>query len=324
MSKTKTETNTGAELVKGVPIKDIPWDGQRDSRPTVIESGLYTDPNDVFRFSPGTSKSAVKHILPPNTPAHYIDRRRHPERYPPSKEMILGRYIHALLFEPELGKKFVTTPDEDANGKPWTLRSNANKEHYAELQKKYGKEFVLHDKGAKDMYNQAEQIVESIKGREYTAKALAGGYPEVAIYWQDEATGKHCKTKADFLKPLPGDAIMVVEFKTVQMLDPDRFRKTVGDMQYDVDLAFTVDGVRQATGKQVYGLIIGFLKTPPYLTQEYELPADMMATATAHYRVGLEVLQWCYEHDEWMGYSDRPITLDRLLPYQKRLGGDHG
>lgn len=293
-----------------IEVKPLPWDGTRENRPKLIEPGIYTCPGEVFARAPGISVTSLGYLL--RSPFHLKDRWDHPERYPRDKAaFVLGNMIHTLLFEPDqFDARYFVTPDG------FTRRSKADKEKWAEWIDRYGEENIIHDRDAKAAYRRATDIVDAIKGRTYTATALSGGWPEVAVFWQDRESGVRCKAKADYIRPLSDGALLVSDLKTTKDASPEQFEKSVGNFGYDRQNAFFRDGVAEATGLDVDFMFVAVEKEAPYAVAEYELRAEDVDKGRQDYQYALRVYKQCKERDEWPGYPE--LSRIKLPRWVKR------
>ncbi len=147
---------------------------------------------------------------------------------------VIGRMIHCLIFEPEtFESRFYVTPKG--------MRRNSSE--WEEAVEQYGMEYIVHDKEAKDAYENAPFILENLRARPKLMTAISGGWGEIGVFWKDPATGCRCKAGIDYLKPMDDGALLVTDTKTTTDASAYRFAYDLGEYGYIRQAAFFTDGV---------------------------------------------------------------------------------
>lgn len=141
------------------------------------------------------------------------------------------------------------------------------------------------------------------------AHALLTGVPgeaEKSVYWIDPATGVLCRCRPDWWR----DDNVIVDLKTTEDASPEGFAKSMANYRYDVQAAYYLDGVQQATGKRPKAFVfIAVEKKPPYAVGVYVLDSESREIGRAQYQHDLRVYADCLANDNWPGYGDKIQTI---------------
>lgn len=141
------------------------------------------------------------------------------------------------------------------------------------------------------------------------AGALLTGCPgeaEKSVYWNDAITGVLCRCRPDWWR----DDNVIVDLKTTEDASPEGFAKSMANYRYDVQAAYYLDGVQQATGKRPKAFVfIAVEKKPPYGVGVYVLDSDSLELGRAQYQNDLRIYAECVRTGEWPGYGDKIQTI---------------
>lgn len=141
------------------------------------------------------------------------------------------------------------------------------------------------------------------------AGALLTGCPgeaEKSVYWNDAITGVLCRCRPDWWR----DDNVIVDLKTTEDASPEGFAKSMANYRYDVQAAYYLDGVQQATGKRPKAFVfIAVEKKTPYGVGVYVLDSDSLELGRAQYQHDLRIYAECVRTGEWPGYGDKIQTI---------------
>lgn len=245
------------------------------------------------------SKSALDliHRAPILYRRRYIDRTDVPKR---TEALLYGGACHAYILQPEQFNAMYMVKELPKR------TSAAGKNEYdgimaeADLR---GVEIIppawIHDFTGMEAsilhHGAAQQILE-------------GSEREVLYLWSDEATGVPCKLRADALSH---GLKIVGDLKTCDDASPAGFRRSVFKYRYHVQAALYTDGLA-ANGLPGYGFVfIAVEKTAPHLVACYTLSEELIELGRQEYRADLQTLSWCRTLNQWPGYDNGIITINK-------------
>lgn len=132
------------------------------------------------------------------------------------------------------------------------------------------------------------------------------GEAEKSVYWIDPTTGVLCRCRPDWWR----DDWIIPDLKTTDDASPEGFAKSIANWRYDVQAAFYMDGIEQATGKRPKSFVfIAVEKKPPYGVGVYVLDSDSLELGRAQYQHDLRIYAECVRTGEWPGYGDKIQTI---------------
>lgn len=132
------------------------------------------------------------------------------------------------------------------------------------------------------------------------------GEAEKSVYWIDATTGVLCRCRPDWWR----DDNVIVDLKTTEDASPEGFAKSMANYRYDVQAAYYLDGIQQATGKRPKAFVfIAVEKKPPYGVGVYVLDSDSLELGRAQYQHDLRVYAECERSGIWPGYGDKIQTI---------------
>lgn len=132
------------------------------------------------------------------------------------------------------------------------------------------------------------------------------GEAEKSVYWRDSTTGVLCRCRPDWWR----DDNVIVDLKTTEDASPEGFAKSIANWRYDVQAAYYLDGIQQATRKRPKAFVfIAVEKKPPYGVGVYVLDSDSLELGRAQYQHDLRVYAECVRTGEWPGYGDKIQTI---------------
>jgi len=222
---------------------------------TLPMPGLHKDvPEAVYAQWQALRTSHLKNAL--KSWRHF----RHAETTPSedTDALILGRAAHCAAFEPaRYAADFVVYKKIDG-------RTKEGKEQAEQI--KAETRTVL----TEDEAGEIAQWCKALREHQQAGKIMAmPGDSEVSFVWSDEKTGVLCKGRIDRLIRRKG-GLLIVDLKTAESAQPDRFAKDAIKYGYGIQAAQYVDGLRAATGEANIGFVwVVVEKKAPYVVEVY-------------------------------------------------------
>lgn len=215
-----------------------------------------------------------------------------------SPSLELGSVAHVAVLEPDrFEREFVIWDERTEGGK---LRPRTGKDWEAFCDASKGKAIVRADE-----YGHACAMRDAVRGSAVGQKYLAGGgYAEVAMLWDDVATGRKCKGRADWITSVDG-CDTLVGLKTTRDGDFRAFANQAARLLYHLQWAFYYDGYACATGRRARVVELVVESTRPHDVVAYIVPADVLELGREHYRELLVRLGECEKENRWPGRADR-------------------
>ena len=234
---------------------------------------IYDMSNDDYHAHQAISSSNCKDLL--KSPWSYQHKRDNPTSQTPS--MVFGSLVHALVLEPSTFEARYFIADKPKRN------TKDGKAKYAELLQ----ECATRTWVSRDDYLKASDMTCSLLASNTANLLLKGGSSEVAIFWQDRATGIECRAKCDYINL---DAGYIVDLKTTSSLANEKgFKSTLLKYQYHLSAAMYLEGFSQAIGSKLDFLFIVIESAPPYNFGVYKLGVDLLTQGSGLYRDALAV-----------------------------------
>lgn len=275
-----------------------------DQRPGLITApGVYDIPADLYHSDPvaggSLSSSGIKKLLAPGCPAIFKHWREHGGEHKPAFDF--GRAAHREVLG--VGDDVVIIDADDYKSK--AAREQRDEAYAAGLTP------VLPHEDA-----QIKAMAIELRRHPMAAALLdpAAGEPERTLVWQDPESGVWCRLMTDFLRrPVFGQRLLVVDYKTAAEVDPESIQKAVANYCYYGQGAWYCEGVEalgMSSGAAAFILVFQ-RKTAPHLVTCVQLHPDDIGRGHDRNRKARDLYRHCVERDEWPGYAD-----DRVLPIQ--------
>jgi hypothetical protein len=262
----------------------------------ITKPGVYfdLDENVYHAQRDWISWSSLKHLLPPNTPAHF-DHYMHSPRVE-KRHFDLGKVVHALVLGE--GAKYQTVQALDVKKQPYDARDYSTKSAQADRDRIYAEGLtpIL----AWEL-EQAVAMAEKVRAHPAASALLTDGQPEVSLFWLDETTGTKCRARLDWL---PNDQPRrYPDLKTAAQPD---FAKNVASFGYYGQQEFYKRGIR-ATGLDTNPEFVFVVveTAAPHLVQVPRLSDEsdlLLANGVVDHCVRLYAE--CKAANHWPGYSD--------------------
>lgn len=243
--------------------------------------------------------STLRLIL--RSPLHYRHGLTVPRKDTPA--MAFGRAAHCCVLEAdEWARRYVVRPEgidrRTKDGKAaWE----------AFLVEAGGREVIDAEDHARCL-----AIRESVLAHEDARALFVGeGASEQAIVWTDPRTGIVCKGRVDRLSDTPP---ALVDLKTTIDADAEKVGRKAYDLGYVAQLAWYVDGYREASGAELAPVIVAVEQQAPHDVSVLEFDAEDLAVGRATYRQALDLLAACRASGEWPGRHPKRTRI--VLPYR--------
>ena len=248
----------------------------------------------------GVSASALKQML--RSPGHYQAWRNGGNADTAARRF--GRALHCYLLErPTFDYRYVVWEEGDRRGNDF-------------------KDFALQHPGKTiltvEEFKRVKGCAESLLSapdfplRGFLEGALddhgnvvvPSARTEFVIVWVDEETGLTCKMRADALQEQPGSFIGY-DAKTTGDAREDAFTYEIGRMNYDLQAAFYMEGMRRFTGKDGV-FVFGAVEAQPAHGARHHVigPNDSYYhNGVRKYRYGLNLYAKCLRENRWPLYE---------------------
>lgn len=248
---------------------------------------------DAYSRIPAVNWSTLKEIE--RSPLHYQYRLSNPK--PDTKEMALGRAVHAAVFEAfRLATDFVVFDGPVRRGKRWD-----------EFQAENDGKTILSPAD----WVRAEAIRDAVQAHGALSEYLQSGVGEYSIRWTDAATGIDCKARLDWnSRSRPAN----LDIKTTTDISEAGFARQIARMRYHCQAAYYTDGWEEAQGERLPWVFVAIEAHPPHDIALYQLDEDSLYNGTETYRDLLQKLAICRETDKWPGQVPEQ-RLIRLPPW---------
>jgi hypothetical protein len=260
-----------------------------------IEQGYYEF--DAYSYS------ALKNIVPPSTPFHYLLYRKLKPK--PTPDMQEGTDTHTAILEPERFKQDFVTFKSSYD----SMRTNAAKKELADFEKANKGKRVVTDEYYKNLWQRAENawsrpLISSLLRDEITII-------EKGMYWMDEITGVTMKAKVDAFNPISG---VVADVKTFRDIRDNYLAREIAERLYFMQAAIYSDGITELYGIEVNRYYIFAVEKPTNMIRVVALSDYDIEVGRDLYRKAIIKAEDCRLTNNWHGYIDNDMPFE-LSPY---------
>lgn len=269
---------------------------------------------EYHRRELGVATSGVLRMLRDRTPAHYrawVDAQDDHE----TPALLFGRAYHCRVLEPEVFAATYTVEPERAPRKPSRAQREAKKPSEETLdaiafwngwhEQNNGKTVL-----PAEAFERIEAMHTALLQHPVAAGIMREGVSEATFRWVDDATGIHCKARADWWVESRG---FLMDLKTTDDASPAAFARSVERYGYHIQHAHYCDAARMCGQPVRHYLILAQEKEPPYLPAVYHIDAAAEVRGFELRERGLQTLQQCMQTNTWPGYAG--ITELSLPPW---------
>lgn len=238
--------------------------------------------------------SSLKHLV--NSPAAYKWTKENDR--PDTNALKMGRYIHALVFEPEtISRDYAIFTGEG---------TRASKEYKA---------FAAEHPGVTIFKSNEVETMEATANAVRTSPLVRpyldmGGLYEHTLTWTDPETGLPCKCRLDWF--IADNGRILLDLKSAASVEMRRWVSSLMRLGYPSQLAHYSNGIKAVYGnapEQV--IIVAVEKSPPFDVLVQPIGDEMRTIAADHVAELMRKLKTCIDTDEWPGRYTEPMPLDR-------------
>lgn len=248
--------------------------------------------DDLGNEQPSLS-SSIAHTLITQSPAHA--KAAHPKLNPnyqrEEKEVYdIGTAAHRLLLEGVAGCQVIEADD-------W--RTKAAKEE-RDAARESGKLPLLakHWDAVCAMVDATRAQLDRV---ECDPPLFVDGKPEQTLVWEED--GVTCRARLDWLHD---SGYCIDDFKTTsKSANPEAWSRTLFNNGCDIQCAFYLRGLQQATGKHAQFRFVVQETFPPYALSVVSLAPDALELARSKVKYAIDLWRTCLERDEWPAYTPR-------------------
>lgn len=294
-----------------------------------ITSGIYNISNEEYHsLNPITAISRSQIMTFKKSPLHFWHQYINPHyvKPKPTHSMIFGSALHCYILEEILFKRQFSIKQNREPLPKQPLLKEVGRKAYDEarleidnIKKKYDQLDCLFEINSKNKtiisfedYEKILMITDQMRKRENEKGLLFGGINEKSIFWIDQESGIICKARPDIFHEN-----MVVDLKTTADASFNSCRNSIYKYGYHIQAAMILDGIKQATGKELDTFVFVFVeKEPPYASGVYILDADSIELGRSDYKRQLLKLKECFNKNEWPSYENSIINLPGYADFE--------
>ncbi len=137
---------------------------------------------------------------------------------------------------------------------------------------------------------------------------------EFTILWTDEETGVLCKVRLD---AIGSDPVIAFDAKTCGDARPADFTREIAGMNYDLQAAYYMEGVRRFFGRDGAFIFGAVEALAPHGALFYVLGPDhdFMANGARKVRHALNLYAKCQSEGRWPAYGFGSVVEPQMLPW---------
>lgn len=259
--------------------------------------------NAEYRKSDGISSTELKKIA--ISPMHYRFWKDNPQEDTPA--LLFGRAAHKYMLEKDdFFNEFAVAPNINR-------RTNAGKEEWAKfVEDNKGKDVITQD----DL-DKAKAMYEVLYKTPFVDKLLSGK-KELSFFATDETTGLKIKARPDCLLTI-GDTTILIDYKTCENADTERFMNKAIDLKYDLQL-YHYKYVLELNGIHVDSVMfIAQEKSAPYCVNVLEASEGFLASGKDMFETYMGVFKECTETNNWYGYVNGEVNTLNLPKWLQKM-----
>jgi len=239
------------------------------------------------------SASDIKTFL--QSPAKYYYEKFVRVEKEEQRHFSIGSGLHELILEPELfATNYVVCPKVDK-------RTVQGKQDYEEFIKKAEGKTILFA----DEMEMIRQMAEMALKNHTLTELMKDSYRELSVYTEDPVTGLKLRMRPDSMAQSKST---IVDIKSCVDSSPRKFKSDVYNYGYSLSGAYYCDFI----GRENY-VFAAIEKQPPFQAALYVLNDEMMDYGRSQYRMGLDLLKFCQDHNVWPSYNEFEVMKDCYL-----------
>lgn len=250
-------------------------------------------PFESYVTMPGVNWSSLKHIN--DSPAAY---RWHKDNdRPDTTALKMGRYIHALVFEPETIERDYAV---------YTGEGTRSTKEYKAFAAEHPGVTIFKANEVETMESAAKAVRACKDVRPYLDM---GGVYEHTLTWTDPETGLPCKCRLDWYIP---EANILIDLKSAASVEMRRWVSSLMRLDYPGQLAHYGNGIKANYGAEpAKVIIVAVEKSPPFDVLVQPIGDEMRTLAADRVADLMRRLKTCTDTDQWPGRYTEPMPLDR-------------
>lgn len=267
----------------------------------IASPGIYTMPAEQYHADPcsmpSLSNSIAKALLE-QSPMHAW--LAHPRLNPKcisdeSSRFDLGSAAHAILLEGDWNRVEEVVADD------W--KTKAAREARDQVRAD-GKLPVLskHFAALQQMVPVAQMFLES---NEDTHDIMTNGQSEATLVWIED--GVYCRCRPDRLS---ADRVVMLDYKTTSIAEPNAFCRQIERMAYDVQAAWYLRGARALGFQNTRFIFLAQEITRPYACCAIGIAPSYLALGDFKIDRALKTWRACMEADRWPAYPTQTIWAE--------------
>lgn len=232
------------------------------------------------------------------SPANYRYFLDHPPEQ--TAAMALGAAFHKLTLEPEsFDAEYVTMPYG-------ITRYSAQGKTICQAAKEAGRVALLYTEREK-----IEGMKDALLRNPKAAFFIERGLKEYSIFWEDPETGEDLKCRPDLLIA-DGDLNLVIDLKSCESADTDRFTRDAVNLGYFMQSAMYIEGVRTVFPGEYSFLFLAVEKTPPYAVNILQADRACIDYGRVQFHDLLETVHKCRKSGKWYGKNGEGNNINTM------------
>jgi hypothetical protein len=276
-----------------------------------MEPGIYYDLTfDQYKSIEAINKSSLDYLE--WSPKHLYLKCLDPERKSdePTPAMKLGSALHSMILEPvAFFDRYIVEPDNPPR-RPTSAQRSAKKPSEETITAiEFWDNFDSAARGREilttDQWEMCKKANLAVRAAPASKILLSTGKPEVTLVWRDLETEVLCKARVDWYKPG-----VVLDLKSTRSAAPADFGKQVAQLNWHVQAAFYLDGIRALTGQDHIFVFAALEKDEDHPHAAFYYANEMVVERGREiYRKRLGQYAECLKNNDWPGYPDELTEL---------------
>ena len=234
--------------------------------------------------------SDIKTFL--HSPRKYFYQKYEQQEKADQRHFSIGSGLHELILEPELFEtNYLVCPKVDG-------RTKDGKEKLAQFEiEAQGKTILFENE-----MEMIKQMAQNALNNHTLIALMKESYRELSCYTSDPATGLKVRMRPDIMSSTQST---IVDLKSCVDSSPKKFKSDCYVYGYSISAAYYLDFI----GRENY-VFAAAEKTAPYQLALYVMNDEMMDYGREQYRMGLDLIKFCQEHNYWPSYNEFEILKE--------------